>query len=60
MKCADVILTLEDLAENPEQDLDINRVHALHFAVAVIRSLPQNLKDCIDAILDLENARLKE
>lgn len=60
MNCAEVISTLEDLAENPEQRLDPNRVHALYFAIAVIRTLPPNQSDCIDVILDLEHARQKQ
>ncbi|MBA7525910.1 hypothetical protein ES705_18069 [subsurface metagenome] len=60
MKSFDVISVLEDMAENPEHALDVDQVHALHFANAVIRSVPQNLIDCIDVILDLENARQKQ
>ncbi|MBA7552775.1 hypothetical protein ES705_45351 [subsurface metagenome] len=60
MKSLDVISVLEDLAENPEHALEVDQVHALHFANAVIRSLPQNQLDCIDVILDLEDARLKK
>ncbi len=60
MDSHDVVSTLEDMAENPEHALDVNQVHALHFANAVIRSLPQNQRDCIDVILDLENVRQKQ
>ncbi|MBA7537618.1 hypothetical protein ES705_29887 [subsurface metagenome] len=60
MKSFDVISVLEDMAENPEHALEVDQVHALHFANAVIRSLPQNQIDCIDVILDLENARQKQ
>ncbi|MBA7507436.1 hypothetical protein ES706_06155 [subsurface metagenome] len=60
MKSFDVISVLEDMAENPDHALDVDQVHALHFANAVIRSVPQNLIDCIDVILDLENARQKQ
>ena len=60
MNSTDVITVLEDMAENPELALDVNQVHALHFASAVIRSLPQDLRNCVDVILDLENARQKQ
>ncbi|GAJ21159.1 unnamed protein product, partial [marine sediment metagenome] len=36
MRSSDVIPILEDLSKNPEQALDINQVHALIFATAVI------------------------
>ena len=55
-----VISTLQDMAVNPEHALDINQVHALYFAVAVIQSLSQNLKDLIDVVLDLENTKQKQ
>ncbi len=55
-----VISTLQDMAGNPEHALDVNQVHALYFAVALIQSLPQNLRDWIDVVLDLENARQKQ
>ncbi|MBA7530841.1 hypothetical protein ES705_23052 [subsurface metagenome] len=54
MISADVIPILEDLSRDPEKALDINQVHALIFAVAVIHSLPKNLTRLIDAILDLK------
>jgi hypothetical protein len=57
MNCFEVQNTLEALATDPGRGLDLQEVHAIHFACAVIRSLPQNLKDCIDIILDLEKAR---
>ena len=60
MKSLDVISVLEDMAENQDQALAVDQVHALRFANAVIRSLPQNQLDCIDVILDLEDARLKK
>jgi len=60
MTCFDVLDTLEVLATEPGRPLGPNEVHAIHFACAVIRSLPQNLKDCIDIVLDLERARLKQ
>ncbi len=60
MNSTEVISTLEDMAENPEHALFVDQVHALHYSVAVIRSLPQNLRDLIDVILDLENARERQ
>ncbi len=60
MKTFDVISILEEMATNPEQELDFDQVHALHFATAVIRTLPQCLTDCIDVILDLCHARQKQ
>ncbi|MBA7551201.1 hypothetical protein ES705_43737 [subsurface metagenome] len=53
MISADVISTLEDLAENPEQDLGVNQVHALLFAVALIRALPEQTVNLVDVILNL-------
>ena len=60
MTTADVIAILEGMSENQEHALDVDQVHALFFAVAAIRSLPQNLTYLIDVILDLENARLTQ
>ena len=57
MNSTDVITVLENMAGNPEHALDIDEVHALHFANALLRSLPQNLRDWVDLILDLEHAR---
>ena len=53
MKSSDVGLILEDMAENQDQSLDSNQVLALHFAIAVIHSLPENSIRLIDAIFDL-------
>ncbi|MBA7714930.1 hypothetical protein ES703_123962 [subsurface metagenome] len=53
MKSLDVIPILESLSRNPDQALDINQVHALIFAVAVIHSLPENTIRLIDSIFDL-------
>jgi hypothetical protein len=53
MKAVDVIPILEDLSRDPEKALDINQVHALICAVAIIRSLPENSIRLIDAMLDL-------
>ncbi|MBA7543090.1 hypothetical protein ES705_35416 [subsurface metagenome] len=60
MKSTEVISALENMAVDLYLSLDIDQIHSLHFACAVIRSLPQNLIDCIDVILDLENARQKQ
>ncbi|MBA7555328.1 hypothetical protein ES705_47987 [subsurface metagenome] len=60
MNSTDVITVLENMAGNPEHALDIDEVHALHFANALLRSLSQNLKDLIDVVLDLENAKQKQ
>ncbi|MBA7685690.1 hypothetical protein ES703_94115 [subsurface metagenome] len=60
MKSRDVITILEDMAVNPEHALDVDQVHALYFATAVIGSLPQNQIDCLDVILDLEDASHKQ
>ncbi len=60
MKSYDVISVLEAMAENQENALGVDEVHSLLFAVAVIRSLPQDLKDLQDVILDLEHARQKQ
>ena len=53
MKCLSVVPILEDMAENPELALDINQVHALYFAVAVIRALPETFTRLIDAVCGL-------
>ena len=53
MKAADVIPILEALAENQEHALSIDQVHALYFAVSIIRSLPDASIGIIDAIFDL-------
>ena len=53
MKSAEVIPILEGMAENQDQALDINQVHALYFAVAIIHSLPDTLTRLIDAIFNL-------
>ncbi len=60
MNCFEVQNTLEKLATDTGRGLDLDEVHSIHFASAVMRSLPQNLKDCIDVILDLDHARLKQ
>ncbi|MBA7530857.1 hypothetical protein ES705_23068 [subsurface metagenome] len=60
MKSTTVIDTLQDMAGNPVHALDVNQVHALYFAVAIILSLPQNQRDVIDVVLNLENARQKQ
>ena len=53
MRSADVVPILEGMAENQDQALDIHQVHALYFAVAIIRSLPENSIRLIDSIFDL-------
>ena len=53
MKSAEVIPILEDLSRNPDQALDVRQAHALIFAVAVIHSLPDNLRKFIDFVFDL-------
>ncbi len=60
MTSYEVLNTLEALATEPGRPLTLDDVHAIHFACAVIRSLPQNFKDFIDVVLDLEHARLKQ
>ncbi len=59
MKTALVVQTLEGMADNPENGLDITRVHALLTATAIIRSLPKPLLTSMDILLDLEDARPK-
>ncbi len=59
MKSIDVICALEDMAENPQHTLDVDWFHALHLAGAIIRSLPQDMIERIDEIMDLEHARLQ-
>lgn len=54
MRTVEVIQTLENLALDTEQGLDISQVHALYFSVAVIRALPSPMVALVDAILDLE------
>ena len=53
MKCSDVIPILEGMAENPEHAIGVDQVHALYFAVAVIRALPETLTRLIDAVCGL-------
>ncbi|MBA7553023.1 hypothetical protein ES705_45605 [subsurface metagenome] len=53
MKCAQVITILEDLSRNPEQALDIDQVHALIFAVAIIHAMPENQTNLVDILFDL-------
>ena len=53
MISAEAITILEALAADPEQALDIDQVHALYFAVGVIRSLPAGALGVIDAIFNL-------
>ncbi len=60
MKSFEVISALEDMAENQDQALDVYQMEALFVSVAIIRSLPQNLIDCVDVILDLEQARQQQ
>ncbi|MBA7553199.1 hypothetical protein ES705_45786 [subsurface metagenome] len=60
MKTFDVVAILTNMAENHQRALDIDQIHALLFATAVIRSLSPSLTDCIDQILDLNNSRHKQ
>ena len=53
MKSADVIPILESMAADQEQALGIDQVHALYFAVGIIRSLPPSSINLIDALFDL-------
>ncbi|MBA7536774.1 hypothetical protein ES705_29038 [subsurface metagenome] len=54
MKSVECVAILRGMADNSEQSLDVYQVHALGFAMVLIRSLPPGLTECIDMVLDLE------
>ncbi len=52
MTTADVIQTLEDLARDLEQVLDMNQTQALMIAAAIIHSLPATSIRLVDVVFD--------
>ncbi|NVM24120.1 MAG: hypothetical protein HWN68_20370 [Desulfobacterales bacterium] len=53
MKLPEVVHTIQAIADNPDHGLDINQVHSLYVAVAVLNSLPDDYITLLDAVLDL-------
>ena len=53
MQLSDVIQTIQAVADNSDLAPGFNQVHALYVAVAVLRSLPEDYINLLDAVLDL-------
>ncbi|MBA7667110.1 hypothetical protein ES703_75195 [subsurface metagenome] len=56
MTTAEVVQTLEAIADDPEHALTITQVRALLIASAVVRSLTRELLASIDILLGVEDA----
>ena len=54
MQLLDVIQTIQAIADNSDLAPGINQVHALYVATAVLRSLPEDYINLLDAVLDVE------
>jgi broad specificity phosphatase PhoE len=59
MKTAEVVQTLEAMAEDPARPYDSTRYRALTTAAIIIRSLPKPLLTSMDILLDLVDTRPK-
>ncbi|GAI51485.1 unnamed protein product, partial [marine sediment metagenome] len=47
---------LENLAKKSEPDLAPDELHAIFFALAILRALPQNVVSLLDSVLDLASS----
>ena len=54
MTIEEAIQTLEDLADCADYPHDLKHVHAIYFAITVLRSMEQRQVDLINDLLNLE------
>ena len=59
MKTAEVVQTLEAIADDPEHALTKGQERALLTASVIIRSLPKPLLAAMDILLNVEDAKPK-
>lgn len=54
MTVTEAIQTIQEIIDNPDSNFSLRQLHALYFAQAVLRTLPQKLVSLIDDLLTLE------